>query len=372
MKFIIAPDKFKGSLSASDVCDAVEKGIKQFDSNIEVIKIPLADGGEGTLDILESCGDYNRIKLTVNDPLFRPIETSYLLNDTTAYIEMSAASGLQLLKESERNCLYTSTYGTGELILDACNRGAKQIFLFVGGSATNDAGMGMATALGYRFLDEHDKALKPIGENLIYVCNIENHSLKIDLNKTKFTVVCDVKNPLFGIDGAAYVYAKQKGADDKAIKILDLGLENFAAVIKKTTKKQVAFLEGTGAAGGVGAGAVAFLNAVIKPGIATILEIVEFQNQLNNTDLVITGEGKIDAQTLAGKVVYGVAKVCKENGIPVIAVTGNLAIQEDKLSKIGVSKVYSLTNGYVTTQEAMTNAKELLGKTALKFAKKNF
>ncbi len=366
MKFIIAPDKFKGSLTASAVCNAVEHGVKQFDANIDIVKIPLADGGEGTLNIFESYSDYHRISVIVTDPLFRPIEASYLLNKTTAYIEMSAASGLQLLKENERNCLYTSTYGTGELILDACNKGAEEIFLFVGGSATNDAGMGMAAALGYQFLDKQGIVLKPIGENLTNVYAIKNHDLKISLAKTKFTVVCDVKNPLHGKDGAAHVYAKQKGADTQAIKLLDEGLENFAFIIEKTTKKQVANVEGGGAAGGIAAGAIAFLNANIKPGIATILDIVNFKNQLKNTDLVITGEGKIDAQTLAGKVVYGVAEICKKNDIPVIAVTGNLTIQEDKLSKIGVGKVYSLTNGHNTTQEAITNAKELLEKIAFK------
>ncbi len=369
MKFIIAPDKFKGSLTASAVCNAVEQGIKQFDANIDIVKIPLADGGEGTLGILESYSDYNRILVIVNDPLFRPIGASYLLNKTTAYIEMSAASGLQLLKENERNCRYTSTYGTGELILDACNKGAKEIFLFVGGSATNDAGMGMAAALGYQFLDKQGIALKPIGKNLTDVYTIKNQDLKICLAKTKFTVVCDVKNPLYGKSGAAFVYAKQKGADKQAIKLLDAGLKNFAFIIEKTTKKQVANIEGSGAAGGIAAGAIAFLNADIKPGITTILDIVNFEKQLKNTNLVITGEGKIDAQTLAGKVVYGVAEICKKNNIPVVAVTGTLDIAEEELSKIGISKVYSLKNEHNTTQEAMNNAYELLENITLELTK---
>ncbi|MBP6755641.1 MAG: glycerate kinase, partial [Bacteroidia bacterium] len=212
MKIIVAPDKFKGSLSALEVCNAIENGIKRFDQSIEIIKHPLADGGEGTLTILNNYFKLNKRNVVVNNPLFKPCEATYLVSDDTAYIEMATASGLQLLSENERNCFYTSSFGTGELILDAIDSGYNNIVLFIGGSATNDAGIGMASALGYKFYDTNNQIVKPIGKELINIDCIDITNLKIDLNSINCTVICDVKNELFGLNGAAHVYAAQKGA----------------------------------------------------------------------------------------------------------------------------------------------------------------
>lgn len=357
MKILVAPDKFKGSLSAQEVCDAIEKGIKKHDSTIEVIKHPLADGGEGTLEILQHYFPLKNVVLEVQNPLFKTIKASYFVSKDTAYIEMSNASGLQLLEKKDQNCYYTSTIGTGQLIKDAISKGFKNINLFIGGSATNDAGIGMATALGYFFFDANGNQLSPIGKELINISKIDSNSLFFDLNKINFTVICDVKNPLFGENGAAYVYAAQKGASKKEIELLNKGLQNFSVQVQNHLNIDVNNIEGSGAAGGLGAGAVAFLNAKMQSGIEFVLEQTNFNNQINKgIDLIITGEGSVDKQTLQGKVVKGISDVSKKNNIPFYIVAG---IVKDKdiivegLSPLGISSIMELG---VSVDEAMKNA----------------
>ncbi len=298
---LISPDKFKGSLSAAQVCDALEKGIKKRRPKTTLTKMPLADGGEGTLEVIQQLHGGNWITVNTFDPLMRPIQADYLyLSDQkTAYIEMARASGLALLSAKERNPLKTTTFGTGVLIADALSRGATQIILTIGGSATNDAGIGMAAALGWKFLDSDGNELSPTGENLIQIASITS----VDLAPCAFTVVTDVENPLAGPSGAAHVFAAQKGASAIIIKQLDKGLNNVASFFGS-----IASEEGAGAAGGLGAGARYFLKAKIVSGSGWVMDKVHFNRALLKADFIITGEGKVDSSTWGGKVVSEVIK----------------------------------------------------------------
>jgi len=370
MKILVAPDKFKGSLSAHQVCDAIEKGIKKHDSTIEVIKHPLADGGEGTLEILQHYFPLKKVVLEVQNPIFKTIKSSYFISKDTAYIEMSNASGLQLLEKKDQNCYFTSTIGTGQLIKNAISKGFKNINLFIGGSATNDAGIGMATALGYNFFDANGNLLNPIGKELINISKIDSSSLFFDLSSINFTVICDVKNPLFGENGAAYIYASQKGASKKEIELLDEGLQNFSVQVKNYLNIAVTDIEGAGAAGGLGAGAVAFLNAKIQSGIEFVLEQTNFNNQINKAiDLIITGEGTVDKQTLQGKVVKGISSIAIQNNIPFYIIAGivkDKQLIEKHLKPSGISAIMELD---ISFEDAIKNASEHINTIANKLLK---
>lgn len=359
MRIVIAPDKFKGSLSALKVCEAIESGIQKFDSTIEIIKHPLADGGEGTLDILQNYFELTSVKVVVNNPLFKNITATYMASNDTAYIEMSNASGLQLLNEEEKNCLYTTTFGTGQFILDAIKKGFKNIVLFIGGSATNDAGIGMAAALGFQFFDVNNEVLKPIGKSLLAIDTIGSDNLLVNLDAINFTVVCDVKNPLYGLNGAAHVYGGQKGASVEEIKALDLGLQNFSKQVSTYLHKEVATIPGAGAAGGLGAGAVCFLNATIKSGIDFVMEQTGFDALLkNDIDLVITGEGSVDKQTIEGKVIKGISERAHNNNIPFSIISGIVKDEELIRDNLHPKSIASIMELGVTTVDAMENASE--------------
>jgi glycerate kinase len=372
MRVVIAPDKFKGSLSAMEVCNAIENGIKKFNPLIETIKHPLADGGEGTLDILQNYFELKTVELLVKDPLFRDITATYMVSDDTAYIEMSNASGLQLLKEEDKNCCNTTTFGTGQLILDAIQKGFKNIVLFIGGSATNDAGIGMAAALGYEFYNADNESIEPIGKSLIRIHKIENEKLSFTLSDINFTVVCDVKNPLYGPNGASYVYGGQKGASAKEIETLDLGLQNFSKQVLKYLKKEVAEIPGAGAAGGLGAGAVCFLNATIKSGIDFVMEQTGFDTLLNDgVDLIITGEGSVDKQTIEGKVIKGISERAIQNRIPFSIISG--IVKDEKLiqENLHPKSIASIMELGVTTADAMENAALHINAIAYKLIKEH-
>jgi len=370
MKILVAPDKFKGSLSAQQVCDAIEKGIKKHDSTIEVIKHPLADGGEGTLEILQHYFPLKQVVLEVQNPIFKTIKSSYFISKDTAYIEMSNASGLQLLEKKDQNCYFTSTIGTGQLIKNAISKGFKNINLFIGGSATNDAGIGMATALGYNFFDANGNLLNPIGKELINISKIDSSSLFFDLSSINFTVICDVKNPLYGENGAAYIYGSQKGASKKEIELLDEGLQNFSVRVKNYLNIAVTDIAGAGAAGGLGAGAVAFLNAKIQSGIEFVLEQTNFNNQINKAiDLIITGEGTVDKQTLQGKVVKGISSIAIQNNIPFYIIAGivkDKQLIEKHLKPSGISAIMELD---ISFEDAIKNASEHINTIANKLLK---
>lgn len=361
MKILIAPDKFKGSLSAMEVCEAIEIGIKTANPLAEVLKHPLADGGEGTLNILQNYFTLETFSVVVMNPLFKEITATYKASHNTAYIEMSNASGLQLLDVQEQNCYYTSTFGTGQLIADAIKKGFKNIVLFIGGSATNDAGIGMASALGYQFLDSKMELLNPVGKELNAIKTIVTDHLLYDLTAIDFTVVCDVKNPLYGKNGAAYVYGSQKGASSEEIKLLDLGLKNFSSQVLNYLNINVADIEGAGAAGGLGAGAVCFLNAKIKAGIDFMMEQTGFDDILkDDVDLIITGEGSVDKQTLEGKVIKGISERALKNKIPFSIIAGIVKDRELIQENLHPQSIRSIMDIGVTIHDAMTNASDYL------------
>lgn len=367
MKILLAPDKFKGSLSASEVCQALSKGIRRVNSNVAIISKPLADGGDGSLIVLDYYFQLETVTLIVNDPLFRPISASYKLAGDTAYVELASASGLVLLRPSERNCMHTSSYGTGELLLDAIQRGAKKIHLFIGGSATNDGGMGIAQALGYRFRDKEDNLLQPIGKHLGLVASIDADNLNFDPSTIEIDVICDVDNPFYGPNGAAYIYATQKGANPKEVALLDKGLKNFASIIQKTNLGEIDVIPGSGAAGGVGGGAIAFLNAQLKSGIQTFLDITNIEDTLKDCDLIITGEGRLDQQTEQGKVISGVCSLAKKYAKPIIAVCGAADLSTE--SDLGLSAIYTVIERSNSLEEAMKYAFQKLSEIGMVIGK---
>lgn len=371
-KFVIAPDKFKGSLTGLEFCEAVEAGIRQVFNEVEIIKSPLADGGDGTIEVVRYYLNAETVQLTVNDPLFRSIQASYLFSPSsrTAYIEMAEASGLKVLQEHEKNCMQTTTLGTGQLIADAIDKGAKEIILGIGGSATNDAGMGMATALGFRFLDEHGKALSPVGANLLHVSRIDTSEVIPKLKDVLFKVACDVTNPFYGQNGAAHIYAGQKGASEDEIELLDKGLKSFAGVLKEQFKIDVQQISGAGAAGGMGAAACIFLNAELASGIELVKDLANFDSIIKGADWIITGEGKLDDQTLSGKAIQGVLDSAHKFGIPVAAFCGSIEISESTVEKLGLSYWVSVSRDMPNLEEALKHSYTNVVKAAADFAEK--
>jgi glycerate 2-kinase len=364
MKILIAPDSFKDALAAPDVCRAIRRGILKARPEADCTLFPLADGGEGTSEILAWHFKDEMIRLTVADPLGRPVEAHYFLaeNGRVAFIEMAQASGLQLLRAEERNPLKTNTSGTGELIADAIKKGARKILLGIGGSATNDAGMGMAAALGWRFLSKTGEELQPAGESLEAVEEIiapsEGVTASHTLTEVEVEVICDVTNPLFGPDGAAHVYARQKGADDAGIARLDAGLRHFSKKLEAHFGKNFAEIPGSGAAGGLGAGAMAFLGAKLRPGIEAVMELTGFEEVLKNADLVITGEGKLDGQTMHGKLIHGICKKAAKHGVPVIAFCGTLEAEPEAIAATGLRAAFSILRKPQTLAEAIDATEE--------------
>jgi glycerate 2-kinase len=363
MNILIAPDKFKGSLSAAKVCDTVRDGLLKKYPGANVISVPLADGGEGTHELLKEVFKSVTITKRVLNPLFHPVEAQYSISEDghTAIIEMASASGLQLLEPDEHNPLFTTTFGTGELIEDALNRGVRKVILGIGGSATNDAGIGMANALGYQFYDASGTELKPVGKNLIHIKNITTAKIHPRLKEAEFITLCDVSNPLHGHQGAAYVYGPQKGANKDVVSMLDLGLVHFEKIIHDQFDVDVNF-PGAGAAGGLGAGTKAFLGASLKKGIEFIISATNLEEKMKHVDLVITGEGKIDQQSLSGKVVMEVSRLAEMLGKPVVALCGKNELTESALTKIGVKQCISLVDRDTSENEAIRNAAPLIKK----------
>lgn len=367
MKILVCPDSFKESLNAEDVAESIAQGIMDEIPKAEITRIALADGGEGTCEILVKNTGGKIVHTKVHDPLMREINSYYgILGDgETAVIEMSAASGIELLKENEKNPLVTTTYGTGELIKDAINKGCRNLIIGLGGSATNDAGAGMASALGFQLLDAQGKAIGQGGGNLANLSTIhaDKDLLKL-LNTVKITAACDVTNPLTGAMGSSYVYGPQKGATEEMIKILDRNLENFSRVIEKDFGKRVAETPGAGAAGGLGAGVMAFLNAELKSGFNIVAEILQVEEMIKKSDLIITAEGRVDAQTLRGKVPLGVARLSAKYHKPVVVFTGSVGEGAERIYKEGVSVIVPVIDRPMTLEEAKQKTSELLKKSA--------
>lgn len=353
-KIIVASDSFKGCLSSLEVATAVEEGIKRICPACAVIKIPMADGGEGLTDVLLYAKGGRRVSLEVHDPCMHKISATYgILSDgQTAVIELAAASGLPLLLPAQRNPLQTTTLGTGELIADALQRGCHYILLGIGGSATNDAGTGLLHALGFRFLSASGKILEGKGICLEQMEKIDLTNVMPQVKGARFQVACDVDNPFYGKEGAAYVFGPQKGASLPQVRQLDKGLRHFAGTIKKITGVSIHKLPGAGAAGGTGGGLKVLLNAELIPGVEMILDSLQFDELLDKADLVITGEGRIDRQTLRGKVPFGVARRAHRAGVPVIVIGGKIEDREE-LEKAGLTACYAVTPDDMSLETAL-------------------
>ncbi len=353
-KIIIIPDSFKCSASSLEVCNYIEKGVLKIIKDADIIKIPVSDGGEGTVESILYAAGGNIKKINVKNPEGKIIEAKYgIINKEKAVIEMAEASGLTLVDDKTRNPLKYSTYGTGEFIKDALNNNIKEILIGIGGSATNDCGIGMANALGYKFLDKDNNELEAIAENMIKVADIDDSNVDKRIFNIKITAACDVKNPLHGKNGATAVYGKQKGVTEESFDILDDGLKNIAKIIKEKFGKEIDYMEGAGAAGGLGGGLVAFCNAKLKSGIDAVLDIIDFESKIKDASLIITGEGAIDGQTKEGKVPVGVAK--RAGNIPVIAIVGEIREGAEIVYDLGIKSIMPLCTKAMTLEESISN-----------------
>lgn len=337
-QILLAPDSFKGTLSAIQVCGILSDAFRSVKQAVTIDALPIADGGEGTVDaFLTACGGVRR-KARVTGPVFNPVEACYgLLPDGTAVVEMAAASGLPLAG-ARPDPLHTTTYGTGELIRHALDDGCKRLLVGLGGSATNDGGCGCAAALGVQFLDAAGQAVPYTGDGLSRLAVIRTEGLDPRLHRIPVAALCDVTNPLCGPEGAAAVFAPQKGADAQAVRRLDENLRRMAQVIRRETALDITTLPGAGAAGGLGGGMVAFLHAQLRPGIDAVLDTARFEDRARTADLIVTGEGRLDTQSLAGKAASGVAR--RAGQTPVIAIVGRLDATPRQLAPLGLRAVY--------------------------------
>lgn len=377
MKIMVAPDKFKGSLTALQAAQAMERGIRKALPDASVVMVPLADGGEGTVEAMVNVPGGQTINITVTGPLGHAVRSKFGLIGPSVLsqmglgakgtgmfsgiIEMALASGLAMVPLENRNPMATTTYGTGELIRAALIENCKKVIIGIGGSATTDGGMGMAQALGAVFYDKNGIELGlGSGQYLSQVEDIEVSGMDKGLGDTTVIIASDVRNPLCGADGAAAVYGPQKGATPEMVKELDEGLEHFAEIIKRRLGVDVKDIPGAGAAGGLGAGLMAFTGAEMRSGVEVIMDAVWFDHKLTDVDLVLTGEGQIDAQTVFGKVVAGVARRAKVSDVPVIAIAGGVTPEAEPLLSIGVNKMYQFMTPDMTYEFAMENAAELL------------
>ncbi|MTB52516.1 glycerate kinase [Lewinella sp. W8] len=362
MKVVIAPDKFKGSLSGREVARAIGRGVRRVYPDAEIIEQPLADGGDGSLSLLKDLLGLQRRRVTVTGPLRTPVEAHYLLGDGMAFIEIAEACGLVQVPEELRNPRNTTTIGVGMLIEDALARGVRQVHLFLGGSATNDGGAGMAAAVGYRFFGDKEHDFVPMGDSLEWIVRIDQKDVNPLVREVEFTAVCDVDNPLLGPEGATYTYAPQKGASPEDLPELERNMRHFASRINHWLDVAVADLPGAGAAGGLGAGIVAFLGGRLVPGIDLMMDLLGLEEQLRGADLVITGEGRIDHQTVRGKVISGVTRRARTAGVErVIALGGGSSLTESERQELGLDRVAALLEmPGVDLRRAMQETSQLL------------
>ena len=360
MKFVIAPDSFKGSLSTQQVIAHTAQAAQKYFPGCEIVALPMADGGEGTAEALLSATGGEMVECQVHDPLMQMRTAQYgIMQDGTAIMEMAQASGLPLVAPSRRNPLKTTTYGTGEMMRDAAQRGAKAIVIGIGGSATNDGGMGMARALGARFLDEDGAELECIGASLGKVCIIDTSALQEF--PIPVTVLCDVTNPLTGPTGATHIYGPQKGGTPKRLEVLEKGMLSYQKVCEGAFGQDVSQIPGAGAAGGLGFGLMLFAQAQLKPGIQTILDLMRFDALIQGASLVITGEGRLDGQSVRfGKVPAGIAQRCAKQGVPVAAIVGGIGPEGELFMQMGETTITTTVNAVMDIQYAMENAQDLL------------
>lgn len=372
-KYVVIPDSFKGCLSSGEICGIIAREIRRRDPEARVCALPVADGGEGTVDAFLGALGGEKVAVPCRDPYGRPLTAHYglFLDGKTAVIEMAAAAGLPLVGE-DRRVADTTTYGVGQLIAHALKRGAERILLGLGGSATNDGGCGAAAALGVEFLDAEGKAFVPVGGTLRRIAHIRTDALLPALRQAEVIAMCDIDNPLCGESGAAAVFAPQKGADAATVRMLDEGLAHLAAVIEKDLGCSLLALPGGGAAGGFGAGSVAFLGARLQMGIEAVLDLTDFDRLAADAYLVITGEGRLDSQSLRGKVVVGVARRARALGVPVVALVGSSETDIAAAYDAGVTAVFPINPAPTTLSEALAHARTHLAFTAenvLRFAR---
>ena len=375
MKLVIAPDSFKESLDAQQVAFAIERGFQSIFPEIHTVCVPVADGGEGTTEALVAATAGVQISESVRGPLGEPLNAIWgLLGEQpntalTAVVETAAASGLDKISSAQRDALRATTYGTGELILAALERGVRRIILGLGGSATNDGGMGLLSALGARFLDAKGEVLEAGGAALARLASIDLSQMDSRVAETEFLVACDVDNPLLGARGASAIFGPQKGATPEQVEQLDAALANLADISAKLLGRDCREVAGAGAAGGLGYALVQFLNARMAPGIDLVLEAVRFDEQLQGADLVITGEGRVDGQSLSGKTPVGVARWAKRHDLPVIALCGSIGAGAEGVHKIGIDALFTVVPGVCTLDDAMAEAAANLERTAAQIAR---
>lgn len=359
MKFLLIPDSFKGTMSSEEICFIMEKAILKNYPDAEIISIPVADGGEGSVATFLKAKGGEKIAVTVKNPYFEDMESFYGIVDdgNTAVIEMAACAGLPLV-ENNPNPSATTTYGVGQMMEDAVRRGCKKIILCLGGSCTNDAGTGAAAAVGVRFTDQNGNPFIPVGGTLKNIAHIDSSELLPAIRKVEMITMCDIDNPLFGETGAAYVFGPQKGATPDMVEDLDAGLKHLDQIIQNDLKLSVGELKGAGAAGGMGGGLAAFFGSTLQMGIETVLDTVRFDELLKGADYVLSGEGKIDSQSIRGKVVIGVANRTRKANVPLIAIVGDIGNDIEAAYEKGVSGIFSINRVAVEYKDARKRAKQ--------------
>ena len=367
MKFLFASDSLKGTLSSDDTGRLLAKAAKEVFPACICEGIPVADGGEGTVDAVIRAVQGQQIRVKAQDPLMQTRETYYgKLDENRAIIEMALASGYALVPAEKRNPLYTSSYGTGELIRDALDRGFRDITIAIGGSATNDGGMGCMRALGVRFLDRAGRELMGNGSDLGRLAAIDDSGLDPRIADAVFTVMCDVTNPLCGENGATYTFGPQKGATPEILERLERGMENYRDILIRTYDMNPDTIPGSGAAGGLGAALLVFLRAQLKSGIETVLDLIEFDRRLKGGSLVVTGEGCTDWQSCYGKVVQGVGDRCRKHNVPAVALVGGMGEGAEQIYEHGIRSIVTTVNGIMPPKEAFKNAEILYYQAALR------
>jgi len=355
MKVVVAIDSFKGSLSSNHAGQCVADGVLAVYPDATVKVVPVADGGEGTVDALALGMKGKREVLTVAGPLHQPATATYgvLAESKTAIIEMAQASGLTLISEDMRNPLHTTTYGVGEIIKEAIHQGCRQFIVGIGGSATNDAGVGMLQALGFEFYNAAGELVGSGGRELSQIVSIKTENALKELAECNFKVACDVDNPLYGTNGAAHIYGPQKGATPEIVAELDQGLIHFSKIVEKELDKDIAHVPGAGAAGGLGYGFLGFLNAVLEPGVDIIINATSLEDHIKKADIVVTGEGRIDHQTAMGKAPIGITKIANKYNKKVIGFAGSISDDATTCNQEGMSAYFSIQQGPITLDEAM-------------------
>lgn len=362
LKIVLAPDSFKGTFSSIEVIECLEEVARRHFSALEVVKVPIADGGEGTVDALVTAakGEYRTVEVMGPLPGMHVKAKYGIIRGRTAVIEMAQASGMLLIPAEKRDPLNATTYGTGEIIRDALDKGIRDFIIGIGGSVTNDGGIGAAQALGVKFLDRTGKEVGLGGKQLQFIDKIILDDMDPRIKESTITVICDVTNPLTGPQGATAVFGPQKGVTEETFHILESGMKNYERLIKETTGMDMSRVPGSGAAGGLGAALVAFFGAELESGIDAVLDYVKFDGLIEGADLVVTGEGRIDGQSMYGKVPIGIARRCKPKGVKVVAIVGSIGPEMDKAYECGIYSIMPTVNAPMSLDEAMARAEELL------------